>query len=608
MFRTSRTIASLMRSLMLGTAATVATATLVTTLVSCQDESQPEYWIKKLEKKEWRPKAIKRLDQFFQDALTTAPDPGPKGSKLDDAKVKALIDKMIDPLTKTYVEGFDELDSASRVMAIKLIASCRDKRGEPAFKKALEDFAARPKTKTEDQDIKWAIRAQGDMKLAVLSPLLLQVFQKLETHTMLGGITYKDLNDAMLDAPDKSWAEPLKTMLQAEIKAPDAKDKASFDKYRDQLFWQTVSAQILGELGDASAVPTLMKVVLDPAKGDVAVTSILAMVKIGKPAADAAVKLLRGESKDLADFHVARLMKAADLKEPPKDEPAVQMAAVMLGTIGRPEGLGPMMEKLRSTDKNTIKAVLMREIAKIPATADSKAAFKEAFEKLPPDTILPPRGGKALPQLIDDSVTRFHDASMVDWLLERAEKTKLTDSDKKDFQNTVLTTVLKLAKPNQLSQVAEAVKKYGTEDKAKKNPKIWWSGYYEGPLYSRAEELLKSCNANATCYLTNIEKSEAQAKDADKQFLGIKSAYMLAAFGDEGTADQIVDRMPSLENAAVRYAATQTIDYLLPKGSEKIANRLDEIVKRNVKSGDREKIAGDQPLKEVLYRIRARAK
>ena len=607
MFRTSRTIASLIRSLMLGTVATVATATLATTLVGCQDESQPEYWTKKLEKKDWRPRAIKRLDQFFQDALTTAPDPGPKGSKLDDPKVKALVDKMIDPLVKTYIDGYDDLDAVSRVMCIKLIAAFRDKRAEPAFKKALEDFIARPKTKVEDQDIKWAIRAQGDLKLPALSPLVLQVFQKLEVHTLLGGVTYKDLNDAMLDAPDKAWTEPLKTMLQAEIKAPTQKDKSSFDKYRDQLFWQTVACQILGELGDASAVVPIMKQILDPNKGDVAPTAALALVKIGKPAVDAAAKLLKGESKDLVDFHVTRLMKAADLKEPPKDEPAAQLAAVILGAIGRPEGLPPMLALLKSTDKPALKAVLLREIAKIPATAESKAAFKEAFEKLPLDTGM--RGGKAVPQLIEESVVRFHDSAMIDWLLERADKLKAPDPEtKKDIQNNILVAMLKLAKPNQLQQVADALKKYGTEDKSKKNPAIWWSGYYEGPLYSRADELLKSCATGVPCYLENIRKTEAQAKDADKQFLGIKAAYMLCAFGDEGTASQIVKVMPDLENAAVRFAAAQAIDYLLPKGSAKVADQLDEIIKKNVKTGDKDKMAGDQPLKEVMYRIRTRAK
>jgi hypothetical protein len=219
------------------------------------------------------------------------------------------------------------------------------------------------------------------------------------------------------------------------------------------------------------------------------------------------------------------------------------------------------------------------------------------------------RGGKAVPQLIEESVGRFHDSAMIDWLIERADKLKAPDAEtKKDIQNNILVAMLKLAKPNQLQQVADALKKYGTEDKSKKNPAIWWSGYYEGPLYSRADELLKSCATGVPCYLENIRKTEAQAKDADKQFLGIKAAYMLCAFGDENTASQIVKVMPDLENAAVRFAAAQAIDYLLPKGSAKVADQLDEIIKKNVKTGDKDKMSGDQPLKEVMYRIRTRAK
>ena len=49
MLRSSRAIASLIRSLTLGTASTVALATLATSVAGCKDESQPEYWVDKLD-------------------------------------------------------------------------------------------------------------------------------------------------------------------------------------------------------------------------------------------------------------------------------------------------------------------------------------------------------------------------------------------------------------------------------------------------------------------------------------------------------------------------------------------------------------------------------
>jgi hypothetical protein len=100
-------------------------------------------------------------------------------------------------------------------------------------------------------------------------------------------------------------------MLKAEVVPPDQRKPESVDAYKDQLFWQTVSAQVLGELREKSAVELLMKVILDPAKGDVAQTALLALVKIGQPSVDAATKLLEGKDTQLKDFHLQRLSRSA---------------------------------------------------------------------------------------------------------------------------------------------------------------------------------------------------------------------------------------------------------------------------------------------------------
>ena len=604
MFRSSRLIAILIRHLVLGTAATVATATVATALVGCQDENQPKYWVKKAGDPKWRPKAIKRLEQFYQDALTKA------GNDASKPEVQALLNEIVEPLTKAYLDGYDNLDTKTRVSLIKLIASFRDKRTEPALKKALEGFIAKPTGKAEDEDIKWAIRAQGDLQLPALQPLILQVFQKLRTSSMLGGITYKDLNECMLANPDKAWAEPLKKMLEAEIKPPQDKKPETVEDYRDQLFWQTVSAQILGELRDASAVRPLIKVILDPYKGDVATTALLALVKIGKPASDAAVKLLQGQDKDLVDFHLQKLAKAGaqggepkaeDVEKLAKEKPYVPMAAIMLGMIGQRDAIKPMIEAMAGMEEKNNKAVILSELTKIPATDASKAAFKEGFEQLDMDVRLPPRGGKALPELTSDAVTRFYDPSMVDWLIERGENTKGYGDDLKDFRATILVTIFKLAKPDQIGKLDAYLNKWGTKntDKGSKNK------YFESPMHDQSVEVLKACGDKVACYLTTMESSEAQTQDT--QFKGIKCAYMAAILGDEKTASQIVERLDAVENAAVRFSAAQAIDHLLPNGSLEVADALDKIIEANKKTADKNRIAGDAPLREVLYRIRSRA-
>ena len=87
---------------------------------------------------------------------------------------------------------------------VKLLGSYRDKRAEPALKKAFEEFAKSPKTTQDEQDIKWAARAQEELKLAGLQDALLQAFTKLKASTMLGGVTYRDITEAMVAAPSRS--------------------------------------------------------------------------------------------------------------------------------------------------------------------------------------------------------------------------------------------------------------------------------------------------------------------------------------------------------------------------------------------------------------------
>ena len=67
------------------TAASFSAAAVVSfAALGCQDESQPEFWVEKLEDNAWRVRAIKQLDQFYEDAVTRANQAG------DAPEVKAL--------------------------------------------------------------------------------------------------------------------------------------------------------------------------------------------------------------------------------------------------------------------------------------------------------------------------------------------------------------------------------------------------------------------------------------------------------------------------------------------------------------------------------------
>ena len=581
MFRSSRTVASLVRSLLASPAPLLAPVALATVLVGCKDENQPDYWVEKLSDRAWQSAAVKRLEQFFEDTFTRA------NKDLASAEVKALADKIVEPLTKAYVDGYADLDEKTRESVIKLIASFRDKRGEPALKKAFDEFA---KVGKGAEDVKWAARAAGDLALESVAESIGQAFDKLKASSKEGGSVYRDLNEAMLKHPSKAWSGLLKMKLQSEIEPPgDGKSPDLVNRFRNELFWQTTSAQLLGELKDESAIEPLLKVMFDPAKADVQMTAVLALVKIGKPAAARTLKILADQDADMAAYAAAKVQKATGSKEPPKDKPHIATAALVLGAMGRPETLDAMVTALKGTKEESTKAVLAREVAKIPPTPASKQAFRDAYASISLDTQIPP-GANAL-QVLTESAGTFYDADFVPWLIERADKTKGSGEEKTLLQSTATVTAIKLMKADQVAAVSDAVGKWGTQ--------------IEKDAFKQGSDLLKACGDRAACYLTNMEKSENQEKA--RQQTGIKAGYMIGICGDEKARGDLIEHLDAIENAAVRFVASQTIDYLSPKGSKEAADALDKIIDKNVKSADKNKTQGDAPLKQVMYRIRARA-
>ncbi len=582
MLRSSRTVVSLVRSLVLGTATTTAATVMVASmLVGCKDESQPDYWVEKLSDTAWKARAVKRLEQFFEDAVTR------NGNDIKAAGVQDLINKTVEPLTQTYVNDYDNLDSKTRVSLIKLLASYRDKRTEPALKKAFEEFTKKPATAKDESDIKWAAQATGNLKLESLAVPMAEAFSKLRASTMLGGVTYKDYSESMLDMPSKAWVGPLSKLLEKEI-TPPGKDKSAIDPYKDELFWQTTSAQLLGMIGDPAAVEPLMKVMLDPNKSDVHATALLALVKLGKPTVDTAAKLIAGKDEKLVSFAMRRIKEITG--KDATGTPYVATAAIVLGTSGRSDATAPLVAALGAEKDASTRAVIARELTKVPATEESKTAFKTAYEGMSMETEIPPGGGAL--EALTEAAGQFYDPGMVDWLLERAAKARGTGDDLKAYQGIITVTAMKLAKADQLAAVGAAVDRYGSADIEKKAFKV-------------VEALVKACGDRANCYVAAIQKPENQ--EQSNQFAGMKAGYMIGILGDNAARDELVGKIDGIRNAAVRFTAAQAIDHLTPKGDKGVSEKLNAIISKNAKSADREKAAYDAPLKQVMYRIDARS-
>ena len=236
---------------------------------------------------------------------------------------------------------------------------------------------------------------------------------------------------------------------------------------------------------------------------------------------------------------------------------------------------------IETEQDETMRAIFVDELSRVPATAETKEAFKKAVEKLPAKFV----GGLA------ESAGRFCDPSFVPWMLETAEAVKGDKDDKELAQQALVQTALKIAKPDQMDSVKAAMNKYDA-DRAKS-------------LYAKVEPLVAKCKEDAACYLDALKSPDNQSEA--NQFVGIKAGYMVAILGNEGTRDQLVASLKPITNASLRHVAGQSIDVLTPKGSKSVAEKLRAIIDENAKSPDKDRSAGDNSLKQVMYRLEARA-
>ncbi len=590
MFRTARRIAPLLQSLLLGAVTVTSVGATAATLVGCADESEPETHVKYLDDVARRTAAVTRLVQFFEDAMT-------KDKKdRNGPNVKPLLDKIIEPMTKVCVGG--DLDEKTQSKLVRFISDARDARGADCLVKALKDF----KPEVNEEDVRWAARAVGPMNLKAASGPLLDVFVKLRPSKLKKvPELYRDVHDALVDLKDPAWEPQLITQLNRPIN-----DRKDMQNLRDEVYWQTTAAELLGTMKSKAAVKPLIKAVISPMKADIAATAVSALIKIGKDAVGPTIALLKSEDKELVDYSIAENHKGAAALDPKAAEAAkktadkahIGIAAIILGTIGREEAAPPMIDALASAE-DMPRAIIARELAKLPKSPETVKAFQAAYEKTPNSLSIPPGMG-AKEALLDASGT-FYDASFVPWIVSTAMALKGEADDVDPIRAASLTTVMKLATSDQIAEVEKlvAAKANGPDGK----PSTLGKAYEKE--WKIAKGLLAACGDKTECYLAKLAEPASQTNE--NQFQGIKAAYMVAVYGNPDVRQKLIDIMPKLTHAALRFVSVQVIDRYSPKGDAGLAAKLQKIVDDGEASKDSNKMAGNAPFKTVIYRLTARA-
>lgn len=580
MLRTVRKITPLVRALVLGTAGIVSVTAASSVILGCEDESKPEYYIKRLEDPAVRPAAVKRLVQFFEDAMTRA------DKNREDPNVKALLEKIVPPLAKAYVAG--GLEDSTRFEILKLLADSRDVRAKEAWVKALKDFQANV-SEDEAKNAARAIAKTGVRDADALDAIV-QVFIKLQAGSEKGSVVWKDYMESMQEISSPTWEPQLLERLNRPMEIPDKdKDKDNKDKitsYRNEQFWQVTSSEILGTIKSAKAVKPLFKCIVNPSKADVAASAVMALVKIGQPAMPMLSDALLGKDTEINEW-----AKGAVKTNP--EAAVIRSAALVIGTVGRADGAKPLMDALVAAKDDPTRAIIARELSKVPTSPESLKAYMDVLMKMPVSVDLPT--GEVAAAMLTETVDAFYDASVVDQLIKRGKDAKGSDDDKRTIRDSTIVALIHLMKADQVAAVEKAINEWAPKPDENK---------LEKEAFAKSKNTVTACGDKLECYLAKIEEPALQ--EQKDQVAAIKAAYMLGILGNDGTRNEMIKRLPKIKNAAIKFSVAKAIDHLTPKGDKTAADAIKKVIDDNKQKGDQNVIMGDAPLRQIMARIIAR--
>lgn len=583
MFRTPRSIDSTLRSLLAGAAVAAGLTVAGGAIVGCGgDENDPLTHVKRLSDASARVPAVSRLIQFFEDAMT-------KDNK--DRKgpnVQPVLDKIVEPLSQVCVAG--DLDEKTQAKVVKFLSDARDARGAPCLIKTLKDY----KPDATEEDVRIAARGVAAMKAKDAAGPLFDAFSKLRASKPKAAAIYRDINEAVVEMSDPSWEAQCITMTGKPIA-----DKKDMNTYNDESFWQLTCSQILGNLKSEKAVPNLIKIMLAPLKVQAQSTAINALIKIGKPAITPTLALLKGENADLVEYAKLETLKASGEAKP--TEAAVKEAskayflpaAIILGSIGREDAVAPMIESIAKTD-DAGKVIIARELLKMPISPASLKSVQEVFEKSSLTLTIPP-GMNGRGALLEQLGYTF-DASLVPWIVKDTLGQKGSDEDLEESRGIAYLVALKLAKSEHIEEVDKlgALKATGGSTIGK--------GYEKES--KAAKDLLKECGDKLDCYMGKL--TDPNLHTGDKQFIGIKAAYMVNILGTDAIKPKLIELIPKVTGDAARFVVVQGIDHFSPKGDQAAADKLLGMLKEAEDQKNATKAANYSYFKQFGYRLIAR--
>lgn len=581
-----RTATALTFALRLSLSAMLPVA-LGATVASCADENDPATWVKRLDDPAQRATAIKRLGQFYEDAMTKA------NKKADDPDVKKLLDTIVDPMAKTYTAGAGTLDDKTRKDLMKELADMRDVRASPAFAKALSEY----EFQKNDEDVKYAAAAMAAMANSGIKfdqatvDALWTCFGKYapsKTNSIQGT---QGIHDAILAIKDPSWGPKAVEKIGAPVVLDDAPSAQGTKKTNDQLeFWQTTSIQVLKELKYKGAVKALVTVMLTKNKLGLAALAQAALLKMPADAVPVLSAALAGTDPDLAKL-------AADWGP---DKAYVPILMNVLSYTSLPAARDAIVASIPGLDNDTNRAGAAQSLIWFPTDAKLLDTYKQLYAKLPPIADKGDSDTGAERAQVLQVASEFYDPSLLPWALGETKDAKGVNM--LSAKVGALQAAIKLMQPEQKKLVADALTNLeasglSVQEKTAVSNNV-------RAVFDFASSALDKCNKDTACYLGILDEAVPSTPNAN--WKAIKAGAMCGILGNEQTKKDLVAKLPKVKNPGARLAVTVAINHLAPAGDVASADALDKIVQDDTDKKD-DALRGDDALVKVAAMLRARA-
>ena len=544
-------------------------------VTACDDENEPKTWVKRLDDPAQRANAIKRLSQFYEDGMTRA------SNDASAPEIKALLDTIIEPLTKQYTAG--GLDEKTRVDLMKFLAETHDPRTQPALVKALKDFEM-GKTDDEARVACESIHAMAKAGVKLDQPLvdeLWSMFSRFKLSKAQSERLYHAVHDAVIAVRDPSYGDKAIAKLAAPV-TPDV------DSQKDQLmWWQLTSVQLLSDMRYAKAAKPLVVTLLTPTKtSTLGATIQFALLKMAKDAEPELIQALSGQDPDY--------VKAQEGFE---DKAGIGVVAEVLAQLGRPAGRDAILNALPNADTDTARTELAQALVQMPNDPRVLPAFLGAYSKLTWDSsdkllsALKPRAA-----LMQQSA-KFYDPKLLDWLLKEMKKAP-------DYSSRMpgLDSAVKLMTPERKADVTDALARAKKETPADVFRLVQ-------QIFDNASAAVDKCAADTNCYLGILDEPIPPTSPTSNM-KAIKATWMAVIYGGGASANAtraaLLKRVEKTHNAGARIALCEAVDELAPQGDRAAADELDRIVAADTKAGDKELISVDNTVAQVAWRLRVR--